>query len=102
MIVQNSQSTSSASSAPSAQNPSSPSSPARAQTDTVSLDAGQQVQAVVQAVQASIGTDRAARIQQLEAAIREGGYQPDAGQLAEKIVQAAEVDARLSVVFGGG
>jgi anti-sigma28 factor (negative regulator of flagellin synthesis) len=60
------------------------------------------VQAVVQAVQASLGTDRAARIQQLEAAIREGGYQPDAGQLAEKIVQAAEVDARLSAAFGGG
>ena len=33
--------------------------------------------------------------------IRQGGYKPDAGQLAEKIVQAAEVDARLKVIFGG-
>jgi anti-sigma28 factor (negative regulator of flagellin synthesis) len=55
----------------------------------------------VQAVQASMGADRAARLQELETAIRQGGYQPDAGQLAEKIVQAAEVDARLSAIFGG-
>jgi anti-sigma28 factor (negative regulator of flagellin synthesis) len=37
----------------------------------------------------------------LETAIRQGGYKPDAGQLAEKIVQAAEVDSRLRVIFGG-
>ena len=49
----------------------------RPQTDKVSLDGTKQVQAVVQAVQ------------------------PDAGQLAEKIVQAAEVDAHLRAVFGG-
>jgi anti-sigma28 factor (negative regulator of flagellin synthesis) len=48
-----------------------------------------------------MGVDRSARLQELEAAIRQGGYQPNAGQLAEKIVQAAEVDARLSVIFGG-
>jgi anti-sigma28 factor (negative regulator of flagellin synthesis) len=73
----------------------------RPQADKVSITQTTQVQAVVQAVQASIGADRAARLQELETAIRQGGYQPDAGQLAEKIVQAAEVDARLSAIFGG-
>jgi anti-sigma28 factor (negative regulator of flagellin synthesis) len=73
----------------------------RPQADKVSLDGAKQVQAVVQAVQASMGVDRSARLQELETAIRQGGYQPNAGQLAEKIVQAAEVDARLSAIFGG-
>jgi len=55
----------------------------------------------VQAVRANVGVDRNARLQEIENAIRQGVYQPDAGQLAEKIVQAAEVDAHLRVVFGG-
>ena len=73
----------------------------RPQADKVSLDGVKQVQAVVQAVQANLGADRSARLQDLENAIRQGGYRPDAGQLAEKIVQAAEVDARLRAMFGG-
>jgi anti-sigma28 factor (negative regulator of flagellin synthesis) len=73
----------------------------RAQTDKVSLEGVKQVQAVVQAVQANMGVDRASRLQELETAIRQGGYQPDVGQLAERIVQAAEVDARLRAIFGG-
>jgi anti-sigma28 factor (negative regulator of flagellin synthesis) len=73
----------------------------RPQADKVSLDGVKQVEAIVQAVQTSMGVDRSTRLQELEAAIRQGGYKPDAGQLAEKIVQAAEVDARLKVIFGG-
>ncbi len=73
----------------------------RLQADRVSLDSTKQVAAVVQAVQASMGADRATRLQELETAIRRGGYQPDAGRLAERIVQAAEVDARLRAIFGG-
>ncbi len=73
----------------------------RLQADRVSLDSTKQVAAVVQAVQASMGADRASRLQELETAIRRGGYQPDAGRLAERIVQAAEVDARLRAIFGG-
>ena len=73
----------------------------RLQADKVSLDGAKQVEAVVQAVRTNLGVDRSTRLQELEAAIRQGGYKPDAGQLAEKIVQAAEVDARLSIIFGG-
>jgi anti-sigma28 factor (negative regulator of flagellin synthesis) len=73
----------------------------RPQADKVSIDGAKQVEAIVQTVQTSMGVDRSARLQELETAIRQGGYKPDAGQLAEKIVQAAEVDARLRVIFGG-
>jgi anti-sigma28 factor (negative regulator of flagellin synthesis) len=73
----------------------------RPQADKVSLDGAKKVDAIVQAAQAAMGVDRSTRLQQLETAIRQGSYQPDAGQLAEKIVQAAEVDARLSTIFGG-
>lgn len=73
----------------------------RVLTDKVSVEGVKQVQAVVQAVQANLGADRAARLQELETAIRQGRYQPDAGRLAERIVQAAEVDARLRAIFGG-
>ena len=81
--------------------PSSERSALRPQADKVSLDGVKQVEAVVQAVQTGLGVDRSTRLQELENAIRQGGYKPDAGQLAEKIVQAAEVDARLRAIFGG-
>ena len=73
----------------------------RPQADKVSLEGAKQVEAVVQAVKAGLGVDRNARLQELESSIRQGRYQPDAGQLAERIVQAAEVDARLRAIFGG-
>lgn len=73
----------------------------RPQADKVSIEGAKQVEAIVQAVQTNMGVDRSARLQELETAVRQGGYQPNAGQLAEKIVQAAEVDARLKVIFGG-
>lgn len=73
----------------------------RPQEDKVSLDGAKQMEAVVQSAKGSVAVDRTARLQQLEVAIRQGGYRPNAGQLAEKIVQAAELDARLRMVFGG-
>ena len=73
----------------------------RPQADKVSLDGVKHVEAVVQAVQANVGVDRNSRLRDLETAIRQGGYRPDAGMLADKIVQAAEVDARLRAIFGG-
>jgi anti-sigma28 factor (negative regulator of flagellin synthesis) len=73
----------------------------RPQADKVSLDGIKQVEAIVQSVQTSMGVDRNSRLQQLEVSIRQGGYRPNAGQLAEKLVQAAEVDARLRIIFGG-
>jgi anti-sigma28 factor (negative regulator of flagellin synthesis) len=73
----------------------------RSQADKVSLDGAKQVDAIVQASQTSVAASRNTRLQELEVAIRQGGYRPNAGQLADKIVQAAEVDARLRMLFGG-
>jgi anti-sigma28 factor (negative regulator of flagellin synthesis) len=44
---------------------------------------------------------RTARLEQLESAIKAGQYQPDAGQLAEKLLSAAEIDARLRALMRG-
>jgi anti-sigma28 factor (negative regulator of flagellin synthesis) len=74
---------------------------ARAPADKVSLQEAKQVETAVLAVRTKVGVDRGARLQELKGAIRQGDYRPDAGRLAEKIVQSAEVDARLSVLFGG-
>jgi len=73
----------------------------RPQADKVSLDGAKQVDAIVQAAQTGVAASRTTRLQELEVAIRQGGYRPNAGQLAERIVQAAEVDARLRILFGG-
>jgi anti-sigma28 factor (negative regulator of flagellin synthesis) len=81
--------------------PAGDTSAVRPQADRVSLDGVKQVEAIVQAVQTNLAVDRNSRLQQLEVSIRQGGYRPSAGQLAERIVQAAEVDARLRIIFGG-
>lgn len=41
----------------------------------------------------------AIRIQQLEQQVRAEGYRPDPGRLAEKILTAAEIDARISTMM---
>lgn len=71
------------------------------QADKVSLESAKRVEAIVQAVQSGLSVDRNVRLQELESAIRQGRYQPNVSQLAEKIVRAAEVDARLRAIFGG-
>ena len=75
--------------------------PAVPLSDKVSIGEVRQVEAVVQSVRSSLGMNRTVKLQELEASIRQGTYQPDAGRLAEKIIQAAEVDARIRAIFGG-
>ena len=99
MRVENKQSVKEADSAPPKQ--TADRTMVRVHSDKVSLEGAKQVEAVVQAVQTTMGASRAQRLQELETAIRQGGYKPDVGQLAESIVQAAEVDARLRAIFGG-
>jgi anti-sigma28 factor (negative regulator of flagellin synthesis) len=72
----------------------------RSQGDKVSVDAVKQVEAVVESVRTTSMANRTAQLQALESAIRQGTYQPDASRLAEKIIQAAELDARLRALMG--
>lgn len=44
-------------------------------------------------------TERAARLHALAQAVRSGSYHPSASQLASKILEQAELDARLAHAF---
>jgi flagellar biosynthesis anti-sigma factor FlgM len=67
----------------------------RPRADRVSIQEAHQVKEAVTAAKASTVPTRAARLRELESAIRSGDYKPDAGRLAEQLLQAAEVDARI-------
>jgi anti-sigma28 factor (negative regulator of flagellin synthesis) len=45
---------------------------------------------------------RAARLQELEAALKAGHYRPDAQRIADQMLSAAEVDARLRAMMQRG
>jgi anti-sigma28 factor (negative regulator of flagellin synthesis) len=57
--------------------------------------------ALARAVQANIGLSHSARLAQIEGAIRAGNYAPSASELADQLVSAAEIDARLQAMLGG-
>ena len=68
--------------------------------DKVSVDSVKKIEAVVESVRTGSMANRTAQLQELENAIRQGTYRPDASRLAEKIIQAAEIDARLRAIMG--
>ena len=74
--------------------------PARLHEDRVTIE-GNQVAEQLNAAKLRAGPNRNARLEQLESAIRAGQYQPDASQLAEKLLSAAEIDARLRALLKG-
>jgi anti-sigma28 factor (negative regulator of flagellin synthesis) len=53
----------------------------------------------VEAVQKSAGTQRSARLAQIEQMVRSGSYKPDPAQVAAQILADAEVDAHLSALL---
>ena len=71
-----------------------------AMTDRVTIE-GNQVAEQLAAAKARAGASRTARLEQLESAIKAGQYQPDASALAEKLLSAAEIDARLRALLKG-
>jgi negative regulator of flagellin synthesis FlgM len=50
---------------------------------------------VVDEARKAASTERATRIKELEAAVRQGTYKPDAGRIAERILEEAEITARM-------
>ena len=73
----------------------------RRQADSVSTAEAQRAAALVQAVQAKVGMSHTARLAEVENAIRTGTYAPSASQLASRLVDEAEIDARLQAMLGG-
>ncbi len=68
-------------------------------TDTVSNGDGEKIARSVAVARQTAGTNRGARLQELEAAISAGTYQPSAGRIAEQILDAAQIDARLQALL---
>ena len=73
----------------------------RRQSDSVSTEDAAQAAALARAVQANVGMSHSARLAQVESAIRAGTYQPSASALASRLLDAAEVDARLQALLRG-
>ena len=44
---------------------------------------------------------RMERLKQVEAAVRQGSYRPDAGRIAQQIIDDAEVTAKVRAALGG-
>lgn len=74
---------------------------AKVRSDRVSTAEAQQALALAHSVQAKVGSSRSAMLTQVENAIRSGTYQPSAGQLADRLLASAEIDARLQAMLRG-
>jgi anti-sigma28 factor (negative regulator of flagellin synthesis) len=72
----------------------------KAVADRVSVDEAAKLADHVASVRQRAGGARAARLSQIEASVRGGHYRPDPGLIAEQILNAAEVDARLQAMLG--
>ena len=75
--------------------------PLQRQPDSVSTVDAAQAAALARAVQASVGMSRSARLAHVEDAIRTGTYHPTASEVAGRLLDAAEIDARLQAVLRG-
>ena len=75
--------------------------PLHRQPDSVSTADAEQAAALARTVQSSVGLSRSARLAQVESAIRTGNYHPSASEVAGRLLDAAEVDARLQALLRG-
>ena len=73
----------------------------RVRSDRVSTVEGQQALAMARSVQTKLGTARASMLAEVENAVRSGTYAPSASQLADRLLNAAEIDARLQALLRG-
>jgi negative regulator of flagellin synthesis FlgM len=69
--------------------------------DKVTVDETRERDAATAEVRRQVGTIRQQRLVEIEAAVRNGTYRPDPRLIAERILQAAALDAQLSVMTRG-
>lgn len=67
--------------------------------DRVSVEEARKAAEVVQVAHARVGGARAGKLSQIEAAVRRGDYRPSPGAIAEQILNAAEIDAKLQAML---
>ncbi len=75
--------------------------PIGAKGDRVTVEETRQVAQLAAAASRESNAGRAARLRSIEAAVRSGAYRPSPGRIADEILAAAEIDARLRALFNG-
>lgn len=68
-------------------------------TDKVTTEASAQVQEAADAARQQVGNDRAVRLEAIEAAIRQGAFKPDPQRIAARILEDAELTAKLQALL---
>ncbi|MBK7858988.1 MAG: flagellar biosynthesis anti-sigma factor FlgM [Archangiaceae bacterium] len=72
---------------------------AAAPVEKVSVKQSEAVNATIAHVKSGLPADRTARIQEIATAVKKGQYQPNAQQIAERIMDQAELEARLRALL---
>ena len=68
--------------------------------DRVDVRASREAQSSVAAARSAAGSARMNRLKEIEQQVRSGGFKPDPSKVADEILQAAEVDAKLREMIG--
>jgi len=68
-------------------------------TDKVSTEVKAQVEAAANAARHALGSERAVRLEAIEAAVRQGAFKPDPGRIAQRILEEAELTATLQALL---
>lgn len=79
--------------------PVKPTKPVSEAEDRVSTSASFELSQAVESARMELAGSRAVRVKELEAAVKQGLYRPDAKRLAEEILNAAELNARLRAML---
>lgn len=67
--------------------------------DLVTLENTREVEAAITQAKTSSGASRQAHLLAIEAAVRNGTFKPSASQVAQRILEAAELDARIQAML---
>lgn len=68
--------------------------------DRVSTGESAKIAATIAQASKTASAGRSAKLQAIEAAVRQGTYKPDPQRIAQEILDEAEVAARLQALFG--
>jgi negative regulator of flagellin synthesis FlgM len=68
-------------------------------SDKVSSEVKAQVAAAANAARQQVGDDRSVRLESIEAAIRQGAFRPDPNRIAQRILDDAELTAKIQALM---
>jgi negative regulator of flagellin synthesis FlgM len=70
-----------------------------AKSDKVSTGAKAQLEAAINASRQAAGSERTLKLESIEAAIRQGAFKPDPQRIAARILDDAELTAKLQALM---